>query len=195
MANFLPAEVVERMRQLRRDGHSLRKISRELGVSPNTVGRYLSAEDGARCECGEAAGHKGWCKSRYAESAARQAFHAKRRGVFLDVPTPKIASRVTESIREKRIWVGALRTATTPLPGVEWFGAIGEVERATRTVERVIRDDVRHEMIVACLEGRLQRKDIGRSVMTFVGFVWRGNCFGGPDPRFAKVDIDWSRVA
>lgn len=80
MANFLPQPRVDAILSGAQAGMSLRWIARTVGISKNTVKRYLPlAGEDRSCPCGGPAGHQGWCKWRYAQSPARQAFHAARR--------------------------------------------------------------------------------------------------------------------
>lgn len=189
MSNFLPVEVIAAMRDSRANGMSLRAVAREHGVSTNTVKKYIRSTDGARCDCGQRASHQGWCKARYAKSAARQAFHAGRRGVFINYTIPSRRSRVTESTTEKQKWFGVIGTIS-PIHKREYLGAIGEVDHAVERVPLVVREDVRGELIVAVLEGRLPRSDVKRAVTAFIGFVWRGCVFRGVDQRFDYVVDD-----
>ena len=182
MANYLPDEVIADIRALRSGGKSIRAISRQLGISKNTVSRYVNFNDGAQCDCGKPAGHKGWCQPMYAKSTARQAFHASRRGVRITVPPQPRRSRVTEARAEKMRWLGlAEQNCTTLLPRSVWDEIFHEIADRTRRVDFQIREDVRHEMFLACIQGRLPRTDIKRAVTTFITFVMRGNCYHDTD--------------
>lgn len=83
MSNFLKPEKVQMVVDRIQKGDSIRKTSRETGVSKTTVTniqRVMVAEKIERneavplCACGQPAGHKGWCSYRLAASPKRQQF-------------------------------------------------------------------------------------------------------------------------
>lgn len=172
--NYLPATTIEQLRRLRADGASQRAIARQLGISANTVARYVGGDE-AKCACGAPAGHKGWCKNLYAKSVARQAFHAARKGQRIEVapPVPK-SSRLSKVREEKHKWLGRILGDYRPLQASEHMHAVSIVQLATREVHDEWREDVRQEMILACIEGRLRCEDARRAVYTFWDFVSHG---------------------
>lgn len=174
MANHLPPETLNKMKALRNEGATMRSISRLLGISTNTVRKYISSDDGQTCDCGLPVGHKGWCKERYSKSIARQAFQASRRGVNIIVPPSPKYSRVSDAVALKRRWLGLDDGFFKPLPRDERYGAIGEVMHVTRKCSLQVREDVRQEMILRVFEGRVPRKDIRRAYLTFYGYFMRG---------------------
>ena len=186
MANYLPSSTVGELHALRQGGAGVREIARVLGISKNTVSRYLPDKNTASCPCGKLAGHNGWCAHRLDKSERRQAYLS---GAPVP-PAPSRRSRVLEAVSEKRTWLGLERFMGCRLPADEMYGAIGEINRLTARLHSQIRDDVRHEMIVSCLEGRCPRSDLERAVPTFISFVMR--CFVW---REDAIDYDISGVA
>ncbi len=73
MSNYLAPEKVEGLSRLFLQGYSLNAACRMIGCSVNTGRRYYPADAVPNCPCGREAGHRGWCRVRYAESPARQA--------------------------------------------------------------------------------------------------------------------------
>ena len=70
-------EQLERAIPLFRDGVSIRRVMRIVGISNATANKFRQialADYDARCACGEAAGHRGWCSDRYQNSQRRQEF-------------------------------------------------------------------------------------------------------------------------
>lgn len=177
MSNFLPPEKLRELHELRSAGNGIRKLSRMLGISTVTIRRYIKDDDGTKCACGDPVGHKGWCRARFAKSIARQAIHARRSGKIIHVPPAPIRrSRVTEAIAEKWRWLGLADYAPPPLQSrAEQWAAVVAVYRVIGRRHSDFWDDVRQEMILACLDGRLPLEDVGRARSTFVSFVWRGN--------------------
>lgn len=173
MPNYLPVEVVAEIKAACEAGLSLRAIARMTGVATNTVRRYIPTASARpqRCQCGAPAGHQGWCKWRYARSPARQAMHALRRGVVLEIPKVESRSRIKEARARFEFVFGIAddwQKRATPLPAEEHYGVIGEVHAATRRVSWDVRDDVRQSMILAVYEGRVLRSEIADLVGAFV---------------------------
>lgn len=183
VSNYLPPETVGEIFTGLQAGMSLRAVARMAGVSTNTVRRYIPKDALRQCPCGAPAGHKGWCKDRYAKSPARQAFHALRRGVVLEVPKVARRSRVGEA-RARFDFIFGLsddwQKRATPLPRDEMYGVIGEADQATRRVPLEVRDDVRQGIILAVYEGRVKRYQISEVVSAFfkyemkntIGSMW-----------------------
>jgi hypothetical protein len=73
MGNYLAPQKVERLSQLFLQGFSMRAACRMVGCSTNTGWKYYPIDTPPSCPCGLEAGHRGWCRVRYAESPARQA--------------------------------------------------------------------------------------------------------------------------
>jgi transposase len=63
-------------RELFAQGHSLRYVMRECGISKVTATAYRKRffPEGVECQCGKDAKHQGWCKWRYQNSTKRQEF-------------------------------------------------------------------------------------------------------------------------
>mgnify|MGYP001609345870 CR=1 FL=1 len=85
-----PPDVVSEITRRILTGHSIRAISREVGVSRGTVLRYRFLIAGEieipHCDCGRPAGHRGWCLTRVAGSPARIEFLKKWGIVNPNVP-------------------------------------------------------------------------------------------------------------
>ena len=69
--------VAESVVELVRSGASIRAVMRTANVAKGTVLRYKQAflAKGGEiepCECGQPAGHQGWCRVRFARSKVRQ---------------------------------------------------------------------------------------------------------------------------
>jgi hypothetical protein len=193
MANFLPAETVAEIIAGVQAGLSLRAISRMTGTSKNTVSKYIPRQR-PPCPCGAPAGHNGWCKARYAESPARKAFHALRRGVVLPVPQVEKRSRVKEARAIFEFVFGLCedwKERALLLPEDEHYGVIGEVHAATRRVAIDYRDDVRQSMILAVYEGRVQRDQVGDLVGAFVKYEMK-NIIGSIWSVYISLDTPLS---
>lgn len=70
----------ERAAALFREGRSVRDVMKAVGVAQATATKYrtLALKDcDARCKCGQAVGHIGWCWWRYEQSPLRQEFMRK----------------------------------------------------------------------------------------------------------------------
>lgn len=186
MAHYLTAATVGEIFALRTGGAGLREIARELGVSKNTVARYVGANRlTSICPCGKPAGHKGWCQDRIAKSARRQAYLAGE-------PVPPAVpprSRIKRVVLEKRVWLGLEPFCGKRLPEDEWFAAIGEINRLTQRLRNDVREDVRQEMFVSCLEGRCPRAELERAIPTFWGFVTRGFVWRNENAAYDVANI------
>ena len=161
---------------MRGNGMSARAIARALGISKDTAAKHCKQIESPLCECGRPVGREhGWCKSTYAKSIARQAFQASRRGVHIAVPPPPVVpTRVSKERAERLRWLGRIDWSGRPPNGSEVDPGISAISLATRRVYKEQRDEVRQEMALAFLEGRLAFDDIRRSVSTFVHYVWHG---------------------
>lgn len=73
MSNYLAPEKADLLQRLFLQGFSQNEACRRVGCSPNTARRYYPVDARPNCPCGREAGHRGWCRVRYAESPARQA--------------------------------------------------------------------------------------------------------------------------
>ena len=89
MSNFLKPEKIKQLVDQIEKGEEIRKISRETGVSKNTVThiqrvviaeKISTGEAVPLCGCGQPAGHNGWCSHRLAESPKRQKFLMEKWG-------------------------------------------------------------------------------------------------------------------
>lgn len=176
MANTLSGEDISRIRTMASEGNSLRKISRDLGISTNTVSKYGKGHFGL-CKCGLPSGHRGWCKERYKASESRQAFHAKRKGVVLPVREAPIKSRQQSAKAEKQFWTTMPRRLARPLPTGLHFRAIGDVTHACRNIRVPEKEDVVQHMILSVIDGFLPFEDIPRAIPTFIGFHMRDFVF------------------
>jgi hypothetical protein len=70
----------EQAKKLLINGVSIRKTSKEAGISQGTVlavRKEIALELPNSCECGSPLGHKGWCSNRFNDSPARQKTMAK----------------------------------------------------------------------------------------------------------------------
>lgn len=171
MGNSVSLEVVATIRKLQADGCGLREISRELGISKHTAKRYFLPDANASCGCGKPAGHNGWCKARYAKSAARQAYQAQRRGVEVNWTRPVAKSRQSALTQKKNRWLSIGEQdnfSPIPVPVDEHYGIIGDVRNITRRLPLEYKDDVTSSMIVACMDGRLGREEIKDALTTFL---------------------------
>jgi hypothetical protein len=170
MGNYIPSDLVSTIIKMYNDGTSVRKISRDLGISSNTVKRYIKNQPAALCKCGQISKHRGWCSFRYASSLARQAVILRLNGmpVDFDIPAPTVRSRVKETVSLKRMWLGLSDQKNFPIPKSEHLNAIGVVKRNTKKVPSQIKDDVQQHMILSVLDGNLHIDDVPRAVTTFI---------------------------
>lgn len=159
MSNFLPDQVTSDIRALAHRGLSLRAVARSLGISTVTAARYYPRDQ--KCPCGKASGHNGWCKHRYAQSAARQAFQAARSGKNLPVPPPiKLSRNASKRTRQAR-WLGRdVKFIAQPVPYREMYSIIGEARLACARFPREFRQDVEQEVIVQACAGYIFRPEI-----------------------------------
>jgi hypothetical protein len=182
VSNMLPMEEIQKIRVCFSEGRSIRETARVLGMSANTVKRYIPKNDARVCGCGKPVGHKGWCKALYAKSIARQNFHRRRSGLQLFVELEQPPSRISAWLERKARILGVgdeWRDQVVPLPHDEQYGAIGEVYAATAHLRHEYKQDVRSAMVVAVIEGRLDRSEIRKRVGLFVNYELR--CMtGGP---------------
>lgn len=196
MSNFLPPEAVDEIAAGVRAGLSLRAIARMVGISTNTVRKYCPKQSERKqpCACGAPAGHRGWCTHRYAGSLARQAFHARRKGIVVEVPKPNKRSRIKEA-RARFDFVFGLaedwEIRATALPEDQHYGVIGEVHSVTRRVTPAFRDDVRQAIILAVYEGRVARHEIDSVVGAFVKFEMR-NTIGSMWSLYLSLNASYS---
>lgn len=97
MSNDLPPAKRRKVLRLLLEGQSVRGVANAVGCAKNTVLRYRAVIQAAEllgdksvhlptCECGQPAGHRGWCAVRYAKSPKRQEFI--RRWRKKDEPKP-----------------------------------------------------------------------------------------------------------
>lgn len=81
--NTVSKMVHQKIRDMLLCGYSVRNICSALGVAKGTVTRYRfllrRAGHDLRCQCGREGGHQGWCRWRFARSAARKAVMARMR--------------------------------------------------------------------------------------------------------------------
>lgn len=174
MSNNLPDTVVQDIRSLATQGMGIRAIARAIGISPVTVKRHYPYADNPKCKCGKPAQHNGWCKHRYSQSVARQAFHSARRGVNIIVPPPIRASR--QSAKRARImrWLGqAVSFTPVPLSYLDMYGIIGEVRTLCKRFPVLVREDVEQEVILRTCAGLIFRPEIPAAVKWFFGYFWR----------------------
>jgi hypothetical protein len=78
VSRFIAETTVASLHRSFERGQSVRQVATAMNLSKVTVQRYrkLWLEGGGvvpRCDCGQDAGHKGWCQTRFKESSARQA--------------------------------------------------------------------------------------------------------------------------
>ncbi len=176
MSNLLDAATVSQIRALDAAGMSLRGIARQIGCSTNTVRRYIGGDSlrQALCKCGQPAGHKGWCVARYEASIRRQAYHAGRRGEVISVPPAEIVSRVKRAQQRAARILGLDGLVYAPIARELHYGVWGEVVRVTRRLSSDIRDDVRQEMFLRCIDGRFDPTDLPALVGAFAKFFRLG---------------------
>jgi len=84
MSNWLPFRKRRALLDHLMAGRSIRETARLVGCSKVTVSQYrklirvaeMFGEDIRlpKCECGQNAGHRGWCRVRFARSERRQCF-------------------------------------------------------------------------------------------------------------------------
>ena len=89
MSNWLPKDKRRSVFDLLMQGRSVRQVAAEVGCSKVTVSHYrklLAAIEFVggdarlpKCECGQEAGHNGWCRIRYLRSPRRQEVLARWR--------------------------------------------------------------------------------------------------------------------
>lgn len=185
MSNVLPDRIINDIKRLAARGEGLRAIARALGVAKNTVAKYYQKPIEVKCGCGGEVGHKGWCKYRYAQSTARQAFHASRSGKSISVLPAIKFSRMSNVRRRQARWLGLDPShKADPVPYAEMYGIIGEARHATKYLPPECREDVCHEVIVAACEGRIRRDEIRDAVRFFNSIEWRRN----NNPGFVHLD-------
>lgn len=114
------SETVEAARQLLRAGISLRKVAATVHLSKVTIlkiKKEMGQEvTGILCPCGDLAGHKGWCRIRVQESAARQKFLRDKWGK-LKTASQAVCEEIDTVIRYYDTW----RELNLRIPFDKWL--------------------------------------------------------------------------
>lgn len=162
--------MISEIRQAFARGDGLRAISRNYGISKNTAKRYKPANGAALCLCGQPL-HAGLCKERYAATPALVSYQRRCKGVDDGYRKPPRRSRQKEATAKFDFVFGREpgweKRAVRPSEK-EHYGIIGDVRLVTRHLKWDHREDVQHEMILACMEGRITRAEIPKMVTPFL---------------------------
>lgn len=171
VANVLPDKTVGDIKILAAKGLGVRAISRALGIDRKTVNRYYPKHTNPKCNCGRPAGHNGWCKWRFAHSAARQAFWYRNSRHKISIQLPPKLSRRKAIDKTRSRWLG-LSHPPQPVQYMEMYSIIGEVRHATRKFPVELREDITQEIIVRALDGYIQRGEIVNAAKWFMLREW-----------------------
>jgi hypothetical protein len=184
----LSIEEINEIRRAFASGLGMRAVARTLGISRDTAAKFRPSS--AKCLCGKPP-HAGLCKAVVTASPGIISLHRRRKGIDDGYrAAPKKKSRYQKR-QEKRAFIFGLapnwREFADPPHENERYGIIGEVHHATRRIVREYREDVRHEMILACFEGRLARNEIAPMAKLF---LWRemNLCLGSQYSGFVSLD-------
>jgi hypothetical protein len=164
--NFLPPEMIARVRDRLLSGEGSRPIAAELGISKATVWRYrgqmVAEGTELRCACGAPAGHRGWCSVRLSKSEARQEF-LKRWARW------KAPALVRASSLDRRVVLAYPYIGQGTINNSDLLTAINAL--VPHWLPDHLRADVAQEMIVDVLTGVLSLEHAGASVRRYLSHV------------------------
>lgn len=140
-----------------REGYSIRHVAGMVGLSNRTAQTYrnLFVPNGSvLCACGRDAKHRGWCSWRFGQSERRQSWLARVRVVRL--PKPRI-------LRSELVYPYLL---DTQVEGADLLLAVNAA--VPKSLPQDVRADVCQELILACLAGEVDARQIAAHAPHFI---------------------------
>jgi len=207
--------MLSRSEELMREGYQPREIARKLDVGTVTLLKRtrdlretLHAE-GVHCPCGLVLGHPFWCTATWDErgqprgrqpidpalaaAAARALVHGDLVQDVADrvgIPTVRVWEvRKAMSLDDRRRRSRIMRERLA-MQGVAGGTAVmAEVQAAVpRSIDRMIRDDIVGELVIARMEGRVEAAELKKVVRSFVTkglSQWSGQYQRSADASFS----------